>query len=412
MPRLIVIGNGVAGVTTARYVAESDPSIDISIYSQEPYPYYPRPRLIDLLAGKVRAEEMAFYPPDWYEQREIHTALDRRAIEVDPRGQRVVFDDGSSEAYDRLLLATGAHSWIPPIDGADTDGVFSLRTIADALAILQRLSETQRAVVLGGGLLGLDTSAALRARGVDVSVVEMLPWLLPRQLDQEGAAVLERAIEGNGIEIITGDLCTRIDGPDRVRRIHLKSGSRIDAEMVIVSAGVRPNIELAKKAGLACNRGVRVDDRLQTSDPHIYAVGDVTEFGPVLWCIIPAALSQARVAAAQIVADLQGKSASLLYEDIVPSTTLKVTGIDLTSIGEVNPDGEGYTELRQVSEEESIYRKLVLKNGRIVGAILLGDRSDIGAVNRLISREIDVSQYVDKLLDPEFDMMGLVRAAV
>jgi nitrite reductase (NADH) large subunit len=409
MSRLIVIGNGVAGVTTARYVAERDPAIDIAIYSQEPYPYYPRPRLIDLLAGRVTMEGMAFYPSEWYEQRNIHTALDRHVTAIDASAQRVLFSDGSNEVYDRLLLATGAHSWVPPIEGADTDGVFTLRTLDDALTILERLPDTQQLVVLGGGLLGLDTSAALRTRGVSVCVVEMLPWLLPRQLDREGAAVLQRSIENTGIEVITGDLCTRIEGLGGLGRVHLKSGRSLAADMVIISAGVRPNIALAQEAGLACKRGVLVDQRLQTSDPGIYAVGDVTEFGPVLWCIIPAALAQARVAAAQIVADLGGSSADAIYQDIVPSTTLQVTGIDLTSIGEVNPEGDGYVEIRRSDAESCVYKKLVVRDGHVVGAILLGDRSDIRAVNQLIARQLDVSAHVEELLAPDFDLMSLVR---
>ena len=410
MQRLIVIGNGVAGVTTARFVAERDPSIDVTIYSQEAYPYYPRPRLIDLLAGRVSADAMALYPPDWYETRRLRTLMKRRVVQVDREAQRVLLDDGSSDSYDRLLLATGAHGWVPPIKGADTAGVFTLRTMDDALSILDCLGETQRIVMLGGGRLGLDTGAALRARDESVCVVEMLPWLLPRQLDAAGAAVLTRTLEESGMEIVTGDICTWIEGPDRVRRVHLKSGRVIDADMIIVSAGVRCNIELARGAGLDCGRGILVNERMQTSDPNIYAVGDVAEFGEVLWCIIPAALTQARVAAEQIVASMTNSVSDRVYQDIVPSTTLKVTGIDLASIGEVNPEGEGFVEVRYSEPDCCVYKKLVIREGRIVGAILLGDREDVRVVNQLMARGVDISGREDELLSAGFDLMGLVRA--
>jgi len=244
--------------------------------------------------------------------------------------------DGEVIGYDRLLLANGARAWVPPIPGTELDGVFALRSMDDALAIRQRARASRRAVVLGGGLLGLDLAHAIRAHDVQVTVVELLPRLLPRQLDEEGASILQGIIERGGVKVITGQACARIEAKGAVRRIHLKNGDQLEADMVVISAGVQPNLALAQSGGLACNRGVVVDERLRCSHADILAAGDVAEFRGRVWGIIPAALAQARVAAAQITGDTDVE-----YHDIVPSTTLKVTGIDVASIGEAIPEGDG-----------------------------------------------------------------------
>jgi nitrite reductase (NADH) large subunit len=401
--RLLIVGNGVAGVTTARLVAERDPSAEVTIYSDEPHAYYPRPRLIELLAGRVQPEGMPFYPEDWYVERGLRTVLGHHVAEVQLEAREVALDDGRRAPFDQLVLATGAHCWVPPIPGVEAEGVFALRTMRDALALRDRASQVQHAVVLGGGLLGLDTAMALRAHGIGVTAVELLPRLLPRQLDDEGAALLQRTTEERGVSILTGDACARIERHAGGLRLSLKSGQNLDAGLVVVSAGIRANVDLAREAGLACHNGVLVNERLQTSAPGVYAVGDVAEFGGRIWGIIPAALAQAQVAAAQILGHMD-----TLYRDIVPSTTLKVTGIDLTSIGEVNPQGDGVVEARQTDPTAGVYRKLVIREGHVVGAIVLGERSSVRAVSQLIARKVDVSAHVSSLLKPGFDLASLL----
>lgn len=305
--------------------------------------------------------------------------------------------------YDRLVLATGARSWVPPIPGSDLNGVYTLRTLVDGMALCKKAAESRYAVILGGGLLGLDTSWALRAYELDITVVEALPRLLPRQLDREGAAVLQTKLEAQGLHFAIGDQCAAIEGNGHVQRIALKSGQVLPADIVVISAGVRPNITLAQEAGIACNRGIIVDDRMRTSAPDVYAVGDVAEFNGITWAIIPAALAQARVAAAQIVGDSE-----IVYEDIVPSTTLKVSGIDLTSIGEVNPERPGFIEVRDSAN--GVYRKVVIRDGRVVGAIVLGNRNHVRAISQLIARGVDVSHHLDELFREGFDLMGLARS--
>lgn len=403
--QIAIIGNGVAGVTTARYVAERDPAIDITIYSREPYPYYPRPRLIDFVAGDVSLDGMPQYDEAWYARRGIETCLACEVVKIDPAGHTLTLPTGEQHAYDKLVLATGASSYIPPIAGVDRPGVSALRTLSDAVRLCEQVRACRHVVILGGGLLGLDSAVSLTHYVVDITVVEALPRLLPRQLDRDGAELLQQLIEARGIRIITGDLCLEVLGEGRVEGIRLKSGASLEACLLLISAGVRANIALAAGAGLACNRGIIVNDRMQTSEPDIYAVGDCAEFEGRVWGIIPAALAQARVAGAQIAG-----ATDVLYEDIVPSTTLKVSGIDLTSLGEVNPEGDGYQEYRFLDEPRGVYKKVVVREGRVVGAILLGDRTDLQAVTRLVSQKIDVSAVADQLLTPDFDLAAWVKA--
>jgi len=402
--KVIIVGNGVAGVTTARLAAERDPSLDITIYSEEPYHYYSRPRLVDLVGGQVTPADIQVYPEEWYAERGIRTVLGTRVTALEPDAHRLILPGGEATTYDRLVLATGARAWVPPIAGADVPGVFTLRTMRDALALRDTAVEGRRVLVLGGGLLGLEVAAALNARGVSVTVVEVFPRLLPRQLDAEGAAVLEERIERSGVEILTGDSCTVIEPNGDAKRCRMKSGEVLEADLIVISAGARSNVTLAQEASIVCARGVVVDEHLRTSAPDVYAVGDVAEFEGRVWGIIPAALAEARLAAAQVAGD-----ESATYHDIVPSTTLKVTGIEVTSIGEVNPETPGAVEIRSVRPQEGVYDKLVLRDGKVVGAIMVGSRANLRAVNLLMSRGTDVSAHQDDLLKDGFDLLALAQ---
>ena len=417
---LVVVGCGVAGVTTARSVAERDPSIGITIYSSEPYPYYPRPRLIELLAGRATPEEMPQYSPEWYEERGIRTELGRTVVQIDPAEHSIQLGDGTAVGYDVLVLATGARPWIPPIPGRDLAGVQVLRTMDDALMLRDRVQTSECAVVLGGGLLGLDMSAALCARGeacgsaTKVFTLEAFDWLLPRQLDQEGAACLQKRMGEMGVEVITGDLCTLIEGDQQVERVHLKSGRVIETDTVVVSTGIRSNTQLAAEAGLTCNHGVVVDDRLRSGHPDVLAIGDAAEYNERVWGIIPAAVAQARVAAAQIVGDDATR-----YVDIVPTTTLKVSGVDLLSIGTVHKaEDDGLDEIRHTDAESGVYKKLSIEctaeGSYVVGAIVLGDPDDMRAAARLVNQRIDIGPWLAQRIrssvssDEGLDLQGMI----
>lgn len=405
--RYVIIGQGVAGVNAARSLAQVRSNDDeIHIYTDEQYLYYPRPRLPAFLAGEITLDELILYPAEWYEKRGIQVHLGQTVTAVDPGARNITLADGRRVEYDRLLLANGSRPNVPPIKGADKKGVFTLRTIANALEIQAFARTVERAVVIGGGLLGLEAARAVSALGPKVTVVEFFERLLPRQLDFEGAQVLQREMERFGLTIITGAATEEILGDGAVRGIRLKDGREIPGEMVIISAGIRPNTELAAAAGIQVQRGVVVDNAMRTSAEDIWAAGDVAEFEGRIWGIVTAATEQARVAAANMAAPAGETPAT--YVDIIPSNTLKVVGIDLTSIGLVNPEGDGYEEVRRVDEAAGRYEKLVLKDGRIVGAILLGNKDKVRPITEAITRKIDVSAHKEALLDDTFDWNSLL----
>jgi nitrite reductase (NADH) large subunit len=404
--RFVIIGNGVAGVTAARALSEA--GAEVEIYTQEAHHYYPRPRLHEFLTGEIELEDLHFYPPAWYDKRGIAVHLGVEVVGLDPTAKRIALtactersrSNGGEVSYGRLLLATGSRPFIPPLQGVNTGGVFTLRTIEDALAIKKWAAGAKRAVVVGGGLLGLEAARALRVLGLEVTVLETEPYLLPRQLDAEGGALLKRLIGEMGIEVAVKAYSQAILGDRQASGILLQDGRRVEGDLILISAGIRSNVRLAQEAGLEVNRGVVVDDHLRTSAEDIYAAGDVAEFRGQVYGIIPACLEQAKVAALNMLGE------EVTYEGTVPSNTLQVVGIDCTSIGMVHPpEGEGSQELRK--SKAGVYKKLVLKDGRLVGAILLGERKDVVPISRLIRSEVDVSCYAERLLDDDFDWKGL-----
>jgi len=430
--KFVIIGNGVAGVTAARTLSAplSPPTggiegggaeVKVEVYTQETHYYYPRPRLQKFLVGEIGLEELPLYPPAWYEKQGIAVHLGVEVVELDPTAKRITLADGRQVSYDRLLLATGSRPFVPPIEGVDKGGVFTYRTIEDALAIKRWAEGAERAVILGGGLLGLEAARALTVLGFEVAVLERGPYLLRRQLDAEGGALMRELIEAMGIEVVLNASPQAILGdgtsplPPSIpptlggrgagglaSGVLLEDGRRIEGGLILISTGIRSNVRLAQKAGLEVNRGVVVDEHLRTSAGDIYAAGDAAEFQGQVYGIIPAALEQAKVAALNML----GEEAT--YQGTVPSNTLQVVGIDCASIGIIQPpEDEGYQEFRQA--EGGVYKKLVLKDGRLVGAILLGDRKDVAPISRLIRREADVSRYAGRLLDDDFDWSRAIR---
>jgi len=376
--RHVIVGNGVAGITAAAELARRRAG-DIVVYTAERHPYYFRPQLPRLLAGEVAADGIYARPASWYEERGIDVHLSSRVVRLSPGQKRLLVEDGTEVPYDRLLLATGSVPFVPPIEGIGQAGVFTLRTLDDALKVRERAADCREAVVIGGGLLGLETARGLRALGLSVTVLETSPHLLPRQLDREGAAVLQRLVEGMGIGVVTGARAGAVLGDGGAERVVLEDGREFPAQVVLVAAGVRCNAALAAEAGLEVNRGVVVDERMATSAPDIYAAGDVASFRDRSWSIIPQARAQARVAAA----NMAGEGA--VYEEIVPSTTLKIVGISLTSCGVVTAEeGEGFVELRRSDPEAGTYGKLVMEDGRLVGAIVIGNRSLARRLEKLV----------------------------
>ncbi len=364
--RLVIVGAGVAGVTAAEEARKAAPDVAIVLVSRErSLPYY-RLNLTRYLAGEVSADELIMQPEGWYRERRIDWQAGE-VMSIDREARRVGLRDGTWLLYDRLILAGGSHPFVPPIAGVTRDGVGVLRTLDDACAIEGRLAPGRRCVCLGGGLLGLETAGALQKRGGQVTVLEGQPWLLPRQLPRQGGELLQELIEGRGIGVRCGVEIRELSGDEQVRGVRLEDGSELPAELVVVSAGVRPNSYLARQAGLKVDTGILVDDRMTTSDPAILAAGDIAEHRGLLYGIWPASYAQG------MIAGLNAVGGTADFSGLPPTTRLKVLDVDLFSIGALALPDASY---RLVEERDGgTYRGLVIRDGRIVGAALLGDSS-------------------------------------
>jgi nitrite reductase (NADH) large subunit len=399
--KVVVVGNGVAGTLAAKGLRDRDPGIGIVLFAAERHPYYPRPNLIEYIAGAMPREKLFAFPPAWYADRKIDLRLATPVRAILPESWEVETADGAREPYDRLLLADGASASIPPIRGAGARGVFTVRTLDDADALLESLRTHPRVAVVGGGLLGLEVARGLRSRGADVEVIEFFPYLLPRQLDPPGAAVLKTLFEARGIRVRVGVVTQEVLGGDEARGLRFQDGTELAADMVVVAAGIRPNTGLAKSAGLTVDRGVVVDDRMGTSRPGIFAAGDGAEHKGRIYGIIPAAFDQARIAAANILGRPE------VYKGTIPSNTLQVAGLALTAVGLVNPEGPGFEEIRKADPDKGLYKKIVLKDGVLVGAIWLGTKAGVAEVSRAVLAGKDVGGRKNAILEAGFDFSTL-----
>lgn len=388
--RILILGAGVAGMTAAEEARKAAPGVAIQLISREPgLPYY-RLNLTRFLAGEVTEAELAMQQRSWYEQQRIEL-VEGEVAEIVPESKRVKLRDGRALGYDRLVLAGGAHPFVPPIAGATREGVSVLRTLADARAIRQRLQPGQRIVCIGGGLLGLETAGALSRQGAQVTLLEGQPWLLPRQLPRRGGELLQRYVEGCGIEVRCGVQVRELVGDEQVQGVRLSDDSDIPADLVIISAGVRPNSYLARQSRLKVKTGVIVDDRMRTSDPFILAAGDITEHRGLLYGIWPAGYAQG------VVAGINAVGGQAEFSGLAPSTRLKVLEVELFSIGQLGLPDASYELLE--AENEGGYRALVCRDSRIVGAALLGDTALAGLLTDAIKEQTQLAE-MPWLLEP------------
>ena len=388
MANYVIIGNGVAGTTAAEHIRKTDGSGKIVVVTEESTPFYYRMRLPEFISGDLDEDKLSAKKEQWYKDRGIDLKLSIRIQGADPEKKMLSTQSGSEIPYDRLLLATGSRSFIPPVKGADKKGVFALRTIQDAREIIAWAKNIQKVVLIGGGLLGLEVGNALRKLGKNLTVVEFFPRLLPRQLDVAGGGRLQKIMEGMGFSFRLGAKTQEIKGEERVSGVSLEGGELLPAEMVIVSAGVRPALELAKALNLDHDKGVKVDERMRTNQAGIYAAGDVAEFKGIPYGIWTAATEQGQIAGT----NMAGGDA--LYKGTVMANTLKVVGIDLASAG--NIDAENKLESKVLSDEK-VYKKIVLENDLIAGCIMLGDTKGFAKITKMMSEKQNVAQIKDSL---------------
>ncbi|MHC3910483.1 nitrite reductase large subunit NirB [Achromobacter marplatensis] len=396
--KLVVVGNGMAGIRTVEELLALAPDLyDITVFGAEPHTNYNRILLSPVLTGERTLQDIVLNDEDWYARHRIRLLRNRKVTRVDRVRRVVQADDGTEAPYDRLLLATGSNPFIPSVPGIDLDGVVAFRDIADVNRMIEASSRYRHAVVIGGGLLGLEAANGLAARGMQVSVVHLGHALLDRQLDGEASAMLRNSLEARGLTFLLGRQTQAILGGNdgRVRALRFADGQEIPADLVVMAAGVRPNTELAERCGLHVDRGVVVTDTLQTYDPRIYAVGECVSHRGTAYGLVAPLFEQAKVAANHLAQHGIGR-----YEGSVTSAKLKVTGIDLFSAGDFT--GDGQTESITLSDAlDGVYKKLVIRGDKLVGACLYGDTADGAWYMRLIREGQDIGGLRDRLMAGE-----------
>jgi NADPH-dependent 2,4-dienoyl-CoA reductase/sulfur reductase-like enzyme/ferredoxin len=407
--RVVVAGAGIAGLTAADHVRRNHPDTEIHVIGREKHFLYNRMGISRLIYGRSAMQGLYLMPESWYAERSIEMWLNTRLAAIDTAARGVRLATGESLHYDRLILATGAQCHVPPIEGFGARGSFVLRDADGAMAIRDYIQhrQGQHAVVAGAGLLGLEAAYALHKAGLHVVVVAQSGWILSRQLDERAASLLRRLFESLGIEVLTRAQVAQVraDWDGEVGQVKLQDGRVLPADVFLVCAGVRPDVEAAAAAGIAVNRGIVVNERMETNVPGVYAAGDCAAYNgaaPGLW---PVAVEQGEIAA------VNALGARRPFRGTVPSTILKVQGADLVSIGRIAATGPGEREVIQENREDFKYRKLVLVNGRLAGAILMGYPLEAPLVTRLVKENADLLRVLTRLDRGDWDSLKVFEKA-
>ena len=390
---LVVIGNGMAGMRTVEELLKLSPELyDITVFGAEPHGNYNRILLSPVLAGDKSMDDIMIHTRQWYADNRIALHAGDPVVHIDRRRRMVRSKSGREVWYDRLLLATGSTPFIVPVPGHQLAGVIGFRDICDVDTMLEAARSGGRAVVIGGGLLGLEAANGLLRRGMHVTVVHVTDSLMNQQLDKPASLMLKNALEQKGLHFMLDAHTAEIVGAKRVAAVRFKDGSEIPADLIVMAAGVRPNIALAQEAGLHCERAIVVDDTLQTYDPRIYAVGECVQHRSATFGLVAPIWDQARVCGAHL-----ARSGHRRYVQTATPTKLKVTGVDLYSVGDFI-GAEGTEDLVLRDPRRGIYKRLVLSGNRIAGAVLYGDVQDGPWYFGLIQDRTDISSMRNRLL--------------
>ena len=407
--KLVVVGNGMAGIRTVEELLKLDPDLyDISVFGAEPHPNYNRILLSPVLAGEQAFQDIVLNDLAWYEDNHIRLHIGKKVVKIDRKAREVIADDGTREHYDRLLLATGSNPFILPLAGKDIDGVLTYRDIVDTESMIAAAGQYKDAVVIGGGLLGLEAANGLNLRGMNVTVIHVMPWLMERQLDRTAAGMLQKTLEAKGLqfrleavtEALVGDAEDGNGG--RVRSVKLNTGEEIPAQLVVMAVGIRPNTALAESAGLYCSvgkpGGVVVNDTMQTFDPRIYAVGECANHRGIAYGLVAPLFEMAKVCANHLAQYGIGR-----YSGSLTSTKLKVTGVDLFSAGDFS-GGDGTEDIVLADPGAGVYKKLVIKNDKLIGAVMVGDTIDGTWFFKLLRDGTNVAAMRDRLMFGESNL--------
>ncbi|MEO5756938.1 MAG: nitrite reductase large subunit NirB [Mesorhizobium sp.] len=391
--KLVIIGNGMAPGRMLEHLLEKAPGrYQVTIFNAEPRVNYDRIMLSPVLSGEKAYEEIIIHGDGWYIKHDITLYKGHKIIAIDRTAKTITSDHGVTEPYDKLVIATGSVPFIIPVPGHNLPGVLTYRDLDDVQAMMLAAQSRAKAVVIGGGLLGLEAAAGLNAQGMDVTVLHVMPTLMERQLDPAAGYLLQRAVEERGIKVITKANTQAITGNGKVERVELADGTVIPATLVVMAVGIRPNATIAKEAGLAVNRGIVVDAGMRSNDPDIYALGECAEVNGQVYGLVAPLYEMARVAASQLAGDA---AAAFVHSDT--PTKLKVTGIELFSLGDF-ADGDDRQEIVLRDASAGVYKRLVLKDDRIIGTVLYGETADGAWFNDLKKKQTDISEMRDTLI--------------
>ena len=406
----VIIGGSAAGVSAAETIRKHDKEADITVISDEAFPLYSRCLLTYLIAGAIDESKLCFKDKNFYKDNKIKICLGQKAISLDRKKKKVILDNKTEVPYDKLIIATGASAKTVDIPGNNKKGVFTVRTIDDARGIVKMLGNVKSAVVLGGGLIGLKDAYALRRSGKNVAVIVKSPQVLSQMVDADAARIIQRALEKNGINIMTGLAAKEILGGKSVEGVLLDNGEKLECQLVIIGKGVNPNTKLASDSGIEVKDGIIADEFLETSDKNIFTAGDAAETYDIargtkrvnaLW---PCAVEQGVVAGLNML----GKKTS--YDGSLSMNSVDFFGLASVSMGITKPKKEEYEVISKTLENS--YKKFILKENRIAGMVLVGDIKSAGIVSVLIRNKIDVSSIRHILLDENFNyakIMPLVK---
>ncbi len=392
---LVVIGNGMAGMRTVEEMLKlpGGKRYRITVFGAEPHVNYNRIMLSSVLAGDKSVDEIVINSREWYDENGITLITGDAVKKIDRDARTVTSAAGVTVQYDKILLATGSRPLAPPIPGLGLPGTCAFRDIADVDKMLAAAKVHKRAVVIGGGLLGLEAAWGLKQRGMSVALVHLMPTLMERQLDAAAGQLLQRDLDRRGIAFFTDGQTEEITGTERAEGVQLADGRFIPADLVVLAIGIRPNIDLAKAAELDVNRGIVVTDDMRTTDPDIFAVGECVEHRGAVFGLVAPIWDQAKVCAKRLTGD-----ESALFTSRALSTSLKITGVDVFSAGALMAEGDSDDEITLRDDNRGLYKKIVLRDGKLVGAVLYGDVADGQWYLGLMRDKTDISEIRDKLV--------------
>ncbi|MBT9164915.1 MAG: Assimilatory nitrate reductase electron transfer subunit [candidate division WS2 bacterium] len=402
--KIVIIGNGTAGITAASTIKKRNPSVSITLITQESYPYYPKPNLIEFMAGRINLKEVFVRNLDWYRSKGISLLSKNRVLKVNFALREVILEKGEVVNYDTLLIASGSKPNLPRVKGVEWVKVFTLGNLESCFSLMEKAGKEGEALIIGGGILGLEVAKALKDTSVEkITVLEQSDYLLSRQLDKKGGEILGERFREMGVEVIYTAKTKELVQIDSGAKVVLEDGRELITPVVIACIGTTPETKYLTSSGLQVNRGVVVDKHLKTDVADVFAAGDVAEFEGKTWGIIPAAMEQGEVAGLSMLGE------EVEYKGTIPSNRLKVAGINLFSMGTIDPQpDDGCTAIIKNEEAKGVYKKAVFNSeGKLIGIIMLGSTTGVNQFSRLIKEGVNCLHFGSDLLEEGFNLQSV-----